>query len=469
MLSSQVHYCGFTSIDYGAVTTTQYKLEKLTKEECIRTIENESYVYVNKGWTRDQVTKIPVIPGIKTRHVAWTRGGYSISHHCESQWDDDWTDDGLNRWDSGKSYGYAERTYFDIYVSEVKGKLQRTSQEVKFGTARASFAMGQLEDGEMGQVFWEPVQAKCQDDMVLIYDGNATVHRLKSRLDGTYGEGDLLLAADTKQKQFFGLMLQGGGFSGGCGGVRMYPTNLWNISVVFVRQRQNDALFAAPFDPNVHKIKADILSTTAYMHFKSEVVTGRTFSEVRYAICLVERRLKQTQLALVLGNQNHMAIRDLFGAGASVQDAGAIIYVEHCNKVDVTPTPYNLNCTLELPVLFQNETWFMDQYTEMLKKFPTKVVCSEPTPIVYKWGGRFYVSSPKGYMPYLGQVSLQKIQMDNQRGIQGSVFSSDNNWLQDSQSAFLRELTDSPLRSGHPGDSHNQIPSVLGITAVRNS
>jgi hypothetical protein len=89
--------------------------------------------------------------------------------------------------------------------------------------------------------------------------------------------------------------------------------------------------------------------------------------QVRLAICDPRRQVVATRLEAAAGSDNPYAFIEVFGRGHLSTCAGAAVYITRCNPVSVQPRAV-VNCTSEVPVMFNGTEMFIDLISYVLQR-----------------------------------------------------------------------------------------------------
>jgi len=100
--------------------------------------------------------------------------------------------------------------------------------------------------------------------------------------------------------------------------------------------------------------------------------------------CDLETQVIKNLLTLVVLSPNDFAYVYMNGPGYMAHVLGEVIHLIKCIPVDVALTQPS-KCYNELPVKYQNKTWFMTPRNHLLTSTSTEVDCNE------EFSSRFYI------------------------------------------------------------------------------
>ena len=121
----------------------------------------------------------------------------------------------------------------------------------------------------------------------------------------------------------------------------------------------------------------------------------RTLSKVlTLQRCMEERRVLFTLLALAYVNPTEFAYAYTGGAGYTAVAAGEVIHLLACLPVEVAIRDTN-RCFTELPVLWNNESYFLAPRTRILQRIGTEIHCTSILPSMFQLHQRWYAFTPQ--------------------------------------------------------------------------
>ena len=266
-----------------------------------------------------------------------------------------------------------EETVLEIMLTTVRGTVDTATGEAVFVNGiRANFKDLVIRDSVEGMLVWEDKEPACENTVSEIFKGNGTLHRRTGHPDLA---GSIVMIRHNSTNQFAGLALET--VTTICG-VRCFSTQIRGLVVCPYREGDEPiprTSFKEYFSPE----QADLQTQLGYLHVTTNMATADRFAKVQSELCMVDRKTLYNKLQAIAGAQNNYALLDLYGTGYHISQAGAVVYVTRCSPVDV-PRQDFANCTQEIPVLYQNTTWFVDAFTRIITPFPTVVPCSDLMP-----------------------------------------------------------------------------------------
>lgn len=115
----------------------------------------------------------------------------------------------------------------------------------------------------------------------------------------------------------------------------------------------------------------------------------KMYLELSLASCENERQNLKTMLSLAYIAPNVFAYEYMRKPGFTAVQAGEVIHLVQCVPVPVTPRE-NTECTIEYPVLWQNESFFVTPRNHLLQRKGTPVPCSSHLTPEYQFGNQWY-------------------------------------------------------------------------------
>jgi len=130
--------------------------------------------------------------------------------------------------------------------------------------------------------------------------------------------------------------------------------------------------------------------------FKSTITT--LYNDLLQKQCTLERQLLQQRLTLASNNLPEFAYIMGGGPGFTAIKHAEIIYLIKCKKVKVEVTKTD-SCYNELPVLYNNHTFYMAPKTHTLQKYGTQINCNSMYPPAFNLDGNWY-----GFFPNVQEI-----------------------------------------------------------------
>ncbi|KAF0756823.1 Uncharacterized protein FWK35_00012683 [Aphis craccivora] len=159
-----------------------------------------------------------------------------------------------------------------------------------------------------------------------------------------------------------------------------------------------DAMFLNNFQtksisPQITDLIAYINTKFVYVKnvFKSTITA--LHNDLLQKQCILERQLLQQRLTLASNNLPEFAYIMGGGPGFTAIKYAGIVYLIKCKKVSVEVTKTD-SCYNELPVLYNNQTFYMAPKTHSLQKYGTQINCNSLYPPAFNLDGNWYGFSP---------------------------------------------------------------------------
>lgn len=125
--------------------------------------------------------------------------------------------------------------------------------------------------------------------------------------------------------------------------------------------------------------------------FKASVIT--LYTDLIQKQCELERKVLLHRLTLATYSLSEFAYSMGEGPGYTALKAGEIIYLLKCKPVEVEISQKNTICYDELPVIYNNQSYFMAPKTRTLQKFGTELDCNHILPSAFLLDGEWYTTS----------------------------------------------------------------------------
>lgn len=132
-----------------------------------------------------------------------------------------------------------------------------------------------------------------------------------------------------------------------------------------------------------------------FMAIKLTTGINRMMAAVQQNICAQKKQLVKTWMSSIASGDRSYNLDSLFGKGHIAIRASAALYVSKCREVAVMIRHDNPNCTNEIPVLYQNSSYFVDPISFIIQPHATSVVCSDLAPPRWKIAGTWFCSHPQ--------------------------------------------------------------------------
>ena len=369
----QATRCGFTSISYGSVYTAWEETIPISARDCLAAVTTRFLKIDNYP--------IPIIKDQKTTKTYYPYGGIDTKGNCRNT---AFTD----------RYQYFPAHYLRVSVTamieewtipmdpfQTYTKLGNTGLKVKTGD-------GYIHDNRQGTfVYQRQKDTACETGVSGIYQGNMTLFQKKKTVEGSY-----IAIQNHTTGQVVGARL--GAKKVICGHA-CHETQIEDLvicDVDFNGVGRDWSTFAFEFQSHFPQDAIGLMSQLGYTALARTREVDQMITGIKEDLCRVERLALHNKLqAAAAGNK--YAFLDQFGEGIQLYIAGSVAYVIRCEEVEVQRTSYT-NCTSEIPVVYDNHTWFADPITYILQRHPTPMPCSPSMPVRWKLNDHWWCSHP---------------------------------------------------------------------------
>lgn len=235
-----------------------------------------------------------------------------------------------------------------------------------------------------GEVVWNANTYDCEThEFIILYDGPASLITSNNyKTSRTYlVESDQIVFA-----------LQ-----------HIRSTYICNIPAIQTDHSQltiiTDSLFFNYFkNKDIHPQNIDLV---AYINTKLVYIDNRfkasittLYTDLIQKQCELERKVLLHKLSLATYSLSEFAYHMGEGPGYTALKAGEIIYLLKCKPVEVEiSSKKNAICYDELPVIYNNKSYFMAPKTRTLQKFGTELDCNHFLPPAFLLDGEWYTTS----------------------------------------------------------------------------
>nr|APG79112.1 hypothetical protein 4 [Hubei lepidoptera virus 4] len=120
-----------------------------------------------------------------------------------------------------------------------------------------------------------------------------------------------------------------------------------------------------------------------------ELSLKRIHKELSMRICELEREHLKTLTSLAFISPVSFAYQYMNSPGYTAIPSGEAIHVIKCTPVPIYPRE-DIDCTIEYPVLFKNESYYITPRSHLLQRTATPSPCSEVLNPEYKINGKWY-------------------------------------------------------------------------------
>nr|QPL15390.1 glycoprotein [Orthopteran chu-related virus OKIAV152] len=173
-----------------------------------------------------------------------------------------------------------------------------------------------------------------------------------------------------------------------------------------------------PTNVDVHSLDMMLYINTKFVYLDRTI--GKTIGDMYYELelrrCLAERQSLRTLLSVAVLNPVEFAYAYMASPGYTATILGEVIHLAQCQPVEVRyrHTP---RCYHELPVSYDNVSWFMSPRSHLLQVHGTEIPCESILIPQYRIAGHWFSLSPamrSGSAPQ--ELSPQKIPKWERKG-----------------------------------------------------
>ena len=365
--------CGYDSITYASTYTAWEEVVHLSAEEC------------------RAVAAIGALQVDEMHFSVKARGMTSFTYYKHGQV----TADGDCKVESFKDRGQ----FFSSHYLRVSATLVVERWEIPYDPfltytvldpigLKVRTGDGFAHDGIKGSFIYEAQPTEeCEDTLSGIYQGPMIIHQREDTITGSY-----ITLKNQTTAQVIGARL--GKRITTCGR-SCYQTQIEDLMICdidFEGIGRDWKLLAVPFQGHFPQDAIALMSQLGYTSLARSVDNNAIMKAIREDLCKVERKTLYNKLQAAASG-NPYAFMDHFGAGVQLVKAGSVAYAITCEKIQAVRASYT-NCTMEIPIRYRNQTWFVDPITYVMQRQPTVVPCSASLPIRWRLNGNWYCSTP---------------------------------------------------------------------------
>lgn len=181
-------------------------------------------------------------------------------------------------------------------------------------------------------------------------------------------------------------------------GFNSYSTEHPRLFVTIVPPNSPDFPMIKPVGSEDVNLLNYINSKFVYVmrHTKQEV--DRLFRLFEQERCHMQNRITENLMTLALISPKEFAFQYFKAPGYTAVVRGEVVHVAKCREVAVMPRVLTDECYNELPVNYNNQTWFMTPRTRVLIRHGTKVECASDIGPQFMLNGRWVTPTSTGLM-----------------------------------------------------------------------
>jgi len=127
-------------------------------------------------------------------------------------------------------------------------------------------------------------------------------------------------------------------------------------------------------------------------HIRTQI--NQLYRNILLQQCNLELRMMQNALAIAARSPDIFAYHFMRGPGYMALLAGEVIHIIKCVPVEVK-LARTQECYEQLPVIWNNQTYFLTPQTHILMRQGTQITCNSLAPPMYLLGDAWYKLMPK--------------------------------------------------------------------------
>lgn len=356
----QVQRCG-KSIDTWHAGGFYSEVLDLTRDECITMIQSN---FINLRWGTSIRVTLP-----KSGYFSYSYTSFGSIH------DGSCTSGGTLTSPTGVNWDNAIRnTRLEITYSKGIARLFHDEGQVKFPNGVVcEVGEGRCDHSGYGHLFWMVPRPSCNSensDSSLVFKGMANLITDNE----THGRAAVNYVHVNQGDYDFQIKLGNPGIS--ICGFNSYATEHPRLFVTIIPRD-------APEFPLSKKVGSEDINLLNYINSKFVYAMRHTKQEVDRLFrlfdqerCKMQNRITENLMTLALLSPKEFAYQYFKSPGYTAVVRGEVVHVAKCREVAVMPKVLNSECYNELPVDYNNRTWFMTPRTRVLIQHGSKVECA---------------------------------------------------------------------------------------------
>jgi len=294
----------------------------------------------------------------------------------------------------GSAYSDPYGTWTDVIVlANIRITLQDYTANVRLNSNRIQLRSGvtcglsyaSCTDIEGGHTFWDPVPTdSCKfSDYSALYQGYADKIIDKTK------ESSQIVYSLTAQNTVFALTSVNK-FTR-CGYIL---TRTEHPKLMIFETTPGDAIFQRSGQINNLDIFTYMNSKFVYVEKHIRTQINQLYRNILLQQCNLELRMMQNALAIAARSPDIFAYHFMRGPGYMALLAGEVIHIIKCVPVDVK-LARTQECYEQLPVTWNNQTYFLTPQTHILMRQGTQITCNSLAPPMYLLGDAWYKLMPR--------------------------------------------------------------------------
>ncbi|XP_076618874.1 uncharacterized protein LOC143340594 [Colletes latitarsis] len=366
-----IFYCGMHSHVSIVNNGRQQYISTISREDC-RTLHNTGTIFIN---TAIQVTG--VLPNSTTTRSLTLAGIVNSEGTCSGTT----YSDPYGTW-TGVVVQAVARISLKNYVAPVK---LSTNEVILHSGQRCKLQLGHCLDSEDGFSYWDsaPVDSCNFNGYDVLYDGKAT------RITPPGDKGPIVYTVASEDAMF---ALTETSRITTCG----YTLAKTEHPKLFILEITQSGRFKekARIPVSNLDIFTYVNSKFVYVEKHMKVQIKQLYQDLVKQRCLVEQQVLQNALALIHSAPEEVAIAIARAPGYMIIPSGEALHLVKCIPV-ICQIRKTEECYNELPVTYNNASYFLLPRTHILSRTGTRKSCYELMPTLYKLQGTWYRLSPK--------------------------------------------------------------------------
>ena len=375
-ISETVHRCGFDSVHYGSRKIANNKPIHLTPPSCRQAMEKGRLLYDGQTFP------------LNGNNTEVTRTWYSIGyldadHHCAHA--------SFTRRVDGKQQLF-EDSYLEVegtfVIRQVRGMHNpHTNMVVWDNGIVAHYPDTAAFDHLEGTMVWDRLSATCDRTMDTLYQGIATIRKLRTNHGHKLETRDLVIIHKRAEDVYAAFVVEGRDQQCGESVIR---TQLGAVVIHELDFGRGPIQVAGTHITDLPQIQTD--TGHAFHHVNGNLQYNDRDDWQQQAVCAAERSSISGFLSMA-ADENGYSLFSRYGEGYSIARAGAVIHIGQCPPVSARLRQAE-NCTQEIPVVIEGRDAWVDAITRNLVDYPTIIPCDPLNPVTFQIDGRWLCATP---------------------------------------------------------------------------
>ena len=347
----------------------------ISKEDCLKIHQYGTFKLENGRIISD------IKKNSSSRYSEVVAGSLDLAGNCE-----------------GIPYTYGSRSWekvivmhaLELTIADYSSTVRLDSNNVILrNSVLCPYLKGQCTDPEFGMNFWDMIpNTSCEAiNYDVLYQGIATKIQ---RISTNQGNSDSTLYAVQTGEVIFTLKIMKSvavcQFSG-------FQTE--HPRLVIVKKTTHDYWFKKkPINNN--NLDFFIYTNSKFVHVERHMrdQIEALYTHLVKKRCEIERDVLQTQLTMAHYHPSEFALIRMKEPGYTAVPRGEIIYLIKCQPVEISVRKTD-RCFLELPVTYDNKSYFMTPTTHLLQELGNEIPCSSLMSSGYLLHGEWYGLNPQ--------------------------------------------------------------------------